>query len=147
MAPPKSSNEDDPFSALNATEMRLLALGHIFHDQGAPNYEEMAKWSNLKASSASTLYRSAKRKLARALETAGAPTTSPTKAGPARKRVKKSTAQTAQGEVNTEDAAEESAAPVKDEPTTGFDDPSTVAMTGHLMMAAKTVAEGSTEEE
>jgi hypothetical protein len=66
----------------------------------------MAKWTGIKASSAATLYRGAKRKLNKYMDgttTSTTSTTSPTKAGPAPKRVKKSTAKTAKGVAKTEE--------------------------------------------
>ncbi|KAJ5308955.1 hypothetical protein PENANT_c020G06616 [Penicillium antarcticum] len=122
MAPAtKLTADNGPFSALSATEMKLLALGNVFHTNGTPNYDDMAKWTGLKASSAGTLHRGAKRKLARALGIADTPNPSPTKAGPARKRAKKPTAKTAKSEVNDEKAVEESAVPIKEEPAEAFD--------------------------
>lgn len=69
----------------------------------------MAKWTGIKASSAATLYRGAKRKLNKYMDgtitstTSTTSTTSPAKAGPAPKRVKKSTAKTAKGVAKAEE--------------------------------------------
>src|SRR4051812_11526606 len=63
----------------------------------------MAKWAGIKASSAATLYRGAERKLNKYMDGTTTSTTSPTKAGPAPKRVKKSTAKTAKGVAKAEE--------------------------------------------
>jgi hypothetical protein len=81
----------------------------------------MAKWTGLKASSAATLYRGAKRKLNKYMDgttTSSTSTTSPAKAGPAPKRAKKSTAKTAKGvaKEEEEESVKYPAAIIKKEP-------------------------------
>ena len=63
----------------------------------------MAKWTGIKASSAATLYRGAKRKLNKYMDGTTTSTTMPAKAVPAPKRAKKSTAKTAKGVAKAEE--------------------------------------------
>jgi hypothetical protein len=89
----------------------------------------MAKWTGIKASSAATLYRGAKRKLNKYMDgtttsTTSTTSTSPAKAGPAPKRVKKSSAKTAKGvaKAEEEEIVECPAAITKKEPIDDSDD-------------------------
>jgi hypothetical protein len=105
----------------------------------------MAKWTGLKASSAATLYRGAKRKLNKYMDgttTSSTSTTSPAKAGPAPKRAKKSTAKTAKGVVKEEEeeSVEYPAAIIKKEPIDDSNDENSDLRASQVAVEISTLA-------
>ncbi|KAJ5996338.1 hypothetical protein N7522_007998 [Penicillium canescens] len=144
MAPPsKALLYDGPFRNMNDTEMKLLVLAHMFDKGSGPtNYEEMAKWTGIKASSAATLYRGAKRKLNKYMDGTTTSTTMPAKAVPAPKRAKKSTAKTAKGvaKAEEEEIVEYPAAIIKKEPIDDSDDKKSDLRASQIAVEISTLA-------